>query len=255
VPFLERDGCSIHYEVRGDGEPVVLLHGFTSSFRRNWVGTGWVAALVGCGRRVVGLDLRGHGESSKPHHPERYETAELARDVAAVMDAAAGPAADVVAFSMGAGVALRLAMDEPQRVRRLALGGIGDAALRGHGDPAIVRALVEALTAAQIADVPAGPARQVRQFADEATNDLAALAALPARGGWPGDLEDPVAVEAPVLLLIAAADQFMHGHERLLELLPNAEVVRLAAPSHGAIVRDPAARDAVLRFLERPLAQ
>jgi pimeloyl-ACP methyl ester carboxylesterase len=158
-------------------------------------------------------------------------------------------AADLLAFSMGAGVALRLAMDHPERVRRLALGGIGDAAIRGLHDQELVGALVDALRKPDAALVPPGPAREVRVFADAAPNDLHALAALPARGGWPGDLEDPVPVEAPVLLVIAREDQFMRGHARLLELLPNAEVLELSQVTHGGIVRDAGARERVLQFL------
>lgn len=250
MPFAARDGCRIRYEVHGEGQPVVLLHGFTSSFRRNWVGTGWVAALIRHGRRVVGIDLRGHGASSKPHDPARYATAELADDVAAVMGAAGAAEADVLAFSMGAGVALQLAGRHPRRVRRLVLGGIGDAAIRGLHDPGLVRALVDALRAPDVSCVPPGPARDVRVFADAAPNDLEALASLAERGGWPGDLERPVPVEAPTLLVVAGEDQFMRGHERLLELLTNAQVLELPGLTHGEIVRDAVARERILAFLD-----
>jgi hypothetical protein len=65
--FVESDGMRIYFEDFGSGEPIILVHGWGSNLHANWVRTGWVDALLPV-RRVVALDVRGHGASDKPHH-------------------------------------------------------------------------------------------------------------------------------------------------------------------------------------------
>jgi pimeloyl-ACP methyl ester carboxylesterase len=63
------DGTRIAYDDVGEGEPVLLIHGFAASRVQNWKETGWYQTLTGAGYRVVAMDCRGHGESDKPHDP------------------------------------------------------------------------------------------------------------------------------------------------------------------------------------------
>ena len=100
--------------------PAVLLHGLTSC-AETW---SLVAPLLAGQRTVIALDLRGHGETDKPGHG--YDQATVAADVAGALDALEVTEACVVGHSWGGGVALRLAVDHPQRIRRLVLadGGI-----------------------------------------------------------------------------------------------------------------------------------
>jgi pimeloyl-ACP methyl ester carboxylesterase len=69
------------------------------------------------------------------------------------------------------------------------------------------------------------------------------------RGGWPGDLIDPSPVHVPVLLGVSGVDEYMRGTQRLLELLPQAEVVTVPGAAHTMILCDGSFRHAVLRFL------
>jgi pimeloyl-ACP methyl ester carboxylesterase len=103
-----------------DAAPALLLHGLTSC-AETW---SLVAPLLAAERAVIALDLRGHGETDKPGHG--YEQANVAADVAGALDALGVAEACVVGHSWGGGVALRLAAEHPQRVRRLVLadGGI-----------------------------------------------------------------------------------------------------------------------------------
>jgi pimeloyl-ACP methyl ester carboxylesterase len=64
--FQARDGVEIACHVLGEGPPVVLLHGFLSSARRNWIRPGIAEAIASLGRRVIAPDLRGHGRSEAP---------------------------------------------------------------------------------------------------------------------------------------------------------------------------------------------
>jgi len=90
-----------------------------------WVDTGWVRALAAAERGVLTLDLRGHGMSGKPTEPDAYSPEVMAGDVMAVMDAVGLETADVVAYSLGSRIALKVAQAAPQRVGSLVLGGIG----------------------------------------------------------------------------------------------------------------------------------
>ena len=63
---FDSNGVRIRYQVYGEGEPIVLVHGFASSIQGNWASTGWIETLAPL-RQVVALDCRGHGKSGKPH--------------------------------------------------------------------------------------------------------------------------------------------------------------------------------------------
>nr|MDQ3822476.1 alpha/beta hydrolase [Actinomycetota bacterium] len=145
MPKVDAGGVRLHYDVRGDGPPVLLLHGFSSSYRGTWENTGWADFLLAHGFRTIGVDLRGHGASDKPHDPAAYLPERLVEDALAVLDAAGAPRADVLGYSLGGGVALALAIEHPDRVRSVAVGGVGDAALAKHADPAELAAIADAL--------------------------------------------------------------------------------------------------------------
>jgi pimeloyl-ACP methyl ester carboxylesterase len=250
VPTVVVHGCSVRYETWGEGAPVALLHGFTSSIEQNWLERGWVELLAVAGRRVVGVDLRGHGRSSKHYRPEDYATELLASDVVRVFDDLGIARSDVFGFSMGAGVALQLAMDAPERIRRLVICGIGDAAIRGLHDPQDVAEIAQALAADEPGAVRSPLGQRVRAAAERGGNDLRALAAMTRRGGWPGDLIDPTLVDLPVLVGISGRDEYMGGTARLLELLPQAELVTVPDAAHTIILCDDRFKKAVLRFLK-----
>jgi pimeloyl-ACP methyl ester carboxylesterase len=150
---------------------------------------------------------------------------------------------------MAAGVVLQLAMDAPERIRRLVICGIGDAAIRGLQEPREIEEIAEALTASYPALVSSPLGKRIRAAAERGANDLRALAAIARRGGWPGDLVDPRPVDLPVLLGVSGRDEYMHGTKRLLELLPQAEVVTVPDAAHTMTLSDDRFRHAVLSFL------
>src|SRR4029453_6995969 len=133
----------------GEGDPIVLVHGFASSKEVNWVSPSWTTALKRAGRRVVALDDRGHGESSKLYQPADYHTALMAEDVRALLDHLHIEPADVMGYSMGARIAAFLAVKHPHRVRSLILGGLGIKLVEGVGLP---NSIAEALEAPSIDD-------------------------------------------------------------------------------------------------------
>ena len=78
---LPHDGVEIAFFDRGEGEPIVLVHGFASTKEFNWIMPGWVATLTGAGRRVIALDNRGYGASAKLYDPPAYRSTIMAEDV------------------------------------------------------------------------------------------------------------------------------------------------------------------------------
>src|SRR5262245_24626705 len=107
---------------QGEGEPIVLVHGFASTAAVNWLHPGWFATLTRAGRRVIADDIRGHGASQKLYDPAAYQTRLMAEDVGALLDHLDLAAADVMGYSMGARICAFLAVAHPKRVRRLILG-------------------------------------------------------------------------------------------------------------------------------------
>jgi 3-oxoadipate enol-lactonase len=114
MPYCERDGRHLHYEMLGQGRPVVLIHGFTNA---GWSWMNQIAALVFAGYSVVVPDLYGHGLSD----PATTETTvdDLTRDVIALLDHLAIERASVCGLSLGGMIAQTLALEQPQRVDRL----------------------------------------------------------------------------------------------------------------------------------------
>ena len=117
IRSIRHDGVDIAFLDEGQGEPIVLVHGFASTAQVNWVYPGWVTTLTRAGRRVIALDNRGHGASSKLYDPAAYHSAIMAEDVRALLDHLGIGRADVMGYSMGARIAAFLALAYPARVR------------------------------------------------------------------------------------------------------------------------------------------
>jgi pimeloyl-ACP methyl ester carboxylesterase len=121
MPFADNNGVRIHYEVEGDGLPLVLLHG-TSDDLEGWRDFGYVDALQE-DHRLVLIDMRGHGQSDKPHEVAAYDWPLLVSDVACILDDLGMESVDILGYSAGSFIALGAAMSMPGRLRSLILGG------------------------------------------------------------------------------------------------------------------------------------
>jgi pimeloyl-ACP methyl ester carboxylesterase len=86
MPSFHHGAVEIAYIDEGEGDPIVLVHGFASSKNVNWVYPTWVSDLKKDGRRVIAFDNRGHGDSTKLYNSAEYELAIMASDIAALMD-------------------------------------------------------------------------------------------------------------------------------------------------------------------------
>jgi pimeloyl-ACP methyl ester carboxylesterase len=246
MPTVESGGVPINYEVIGQGRPIVLVHGFSSSFDGQWRLSGWVDFLVGEGRQVIGLDCRGHGNSGKPHSPEAYAGNQIPDDVLAVMDAVGIEGADIMGYSMGALVALSLLPRHAERFTSAVVGGIG--LPRPAADPQRRAALVAALEAADPATIREATALRFRQSAERCGNDLLALAALQRSERTQADQAALRRLELP-LVAVGDKDEVLESARQLVAAVAGAELVTLAGEDHQSAVAAQSYKQAVRGFL------
>src|ERR1700748_3503327 len=106
--YAGRDGAKLAYRELGQGRPVVLIHGYFSNAVTNWIRYGHAATIAGRGFRVVMPDLRGHGDSAKPHDPAAYPPDVLADDGLALVDHLGLDDYRLARYSLGGKLLLRL---------------------------------------------------------------------------------------------------------------------------------------------------
>lgn len=220
--------------------PVLMVHGFASSFERNWREPGWVDVLEDEGHRVVGVDLLGHGDAPKPTDPEAYRDIQRGIETALPGDGQV----DAVGFSMGGQLLLRVAAESPRRFRRIALGGVGDNIFSGSTSEEAA-AVIEAGQAGETGHEAMGA---FARFAQAPGNDPAALAACMRRPQEPITEEQLARVDVPVLVVLGDRD-FAGPADRLMAALPDARLVTLAGADHFGTPKDFRFIDAVVEFL------
>jgi pimeloyl-ACP methyl ester carboxylesterase len=250
MPRFQHDGVEIAFLDEGEGEPVVLVHGFASTKEVNWVHPGWITTLVRAGRRAIAFDNRGHGESSKLYEPAAYHSATMAADVRALMDHLGIARADIMGYSMGARITAFLALDRPERVRSAILGGLGIKLVEGVGLP---ETIAEALEAPSLADVDDPTGRMFRSFAEQTKSDLKALAAC-IRGSRQTLMRaEAGAIRVPMLIAVGTKDPIAGSAHELAGLVPAAKALDIPGRDHMLAVGDKAFKAGVLAFLaERP---
>lgn len=248
VQTFRSDGVEIAFLDEGDGEPVVLVHGFASNMKVNWVDTGWVKTLKEAGRRVIAIDNRGHGQSEKLHDPADYGAPLMGEDVRRLLDHLSLPQADVMGYSMGARITAFLAMAHPSRVRSAIFAGLGINMVRGLAGTGPI---AHALEADSIDDVTNPTARTFRAFAEQTKSDLKALAACIRSSRDPITAEALGKLEMPVLVAVGSDDVIGGSAEDLAALIPHGEAFVIAGRDHMKAVGDSAYKAAVLAFLEK----
>ncbi len=247
MPVFHHGPVELAYLDEGRGEPIVLIHGFASSKEVNWVQPGWFATLKAAGRRVTALDDRGHGQSTKLYEPADYHTSKMASDVRALLDHLGLPRVDVMGYSMGARIAAFLALEHPDRVRSLILGGLGLHLIDGVGLP---ESIADALEAPSLADVADPQGRVFRAFADQTKSDRRALAACIRGSRQVLTREQAASIRTPTLIAVGTRDPIAGSPEALAEVMPNARALPIPDRDHMLAVGDKAFKAGVLQVLQ-----
>ena len=120
---FDAKGVKLHYTVAGKGQPVVLIHGLSSSTKMNWQMPG-IINLLSKDYQVIALDLPGHGESDRPTNEEAYGT-EMVEDVVRLLDHLNIRKAHLVGYSMGGMIAMKFMSRYPGRVLSGIVAGMG----------------------------------------------------------------------------------------------------------------------------------
>ena len=243
---FDSDGVRIAYMDEGEGEPILLIHGFASNSQANWIDPRWVRTLTKAGRRVIAYDNRGHGQSEKLYEPDRYGAPQMAEDARRLLDYLGIERIDVLGYSMGARIAAFLAFAHPERVRSVIFGGLGIHMVRGMVGSG---PLATALEAPRLEDVTNDTARSFRVFAEQTKSDLKALAACMRgpREKVPAERLGEIAM--PVLVAVGSKDVIGGSGAALAELIPDAQFLEITGRDHMRAVGDSKFKQGVLDFL------
>lgn len=221
-----------------DAPPVLLIHGFASSADHGWRKPGWIDLLTSAGRESLAVDLLGHGGAARYTDPSAY--AEVEQEVNKAISHL--PLLDVVAFSAGADIALRLAVSDPSRFRRLALLGVG---------PFVFSELHSEKLAAFL-ESPPDPTDTsqwiFRRMAENNGNDPLALAAFLRRPRRPLSVAELAGLTNPVLIVIGERDH-VGPADAVRDALPGATLLTLPGMDHFGTPSDVRCMQAVMRFL------
>jgi pimeloyl-ACP methyl ester carboxylesterase len=246
MPSFHNGAVEIAYLDEGEGDPILLVHGFASTKNVNWVYPTWVSELRKNGRRVIALDNRGHGESSKLYDPEAYHIGTMAGDVNALMDHLEIERADIMGYSLGSRMTAWLALRQPQRLRSAIFGGIGIGLIEGGGPGENV---AQALEADSLDDVTDPVERTFRAFADQTRSDRRALAACLRGSRRLMTREEAAGIAVPVLIAVGTADEIAGSAHALEKIIAGSQVLDIPNRDHMRAVGDKVYKAGVLEFL------
>ena len=134
--FSGDDGVELAWHALGEGRPLLLIHGYFSNAFTNWIRYGHAALIAAAGFRVIMPDLRGHGESDKPHDASAYPPDILAQDGFALITALGLTDYDLAGYSLGGRTVTRMLVKgaRPGRAVLCGMGLDGIMDTRGRGD-------------------------------------------------------------------------------------------------------------------------
>ena len=252
MPYANNHGVRIHYQVDGQGPPLVMQHGMTQTLM-SWYDSGYVDGLKQDYRLIL-IDARGHGQSDKPHDPATYELVTRVNDVLAVMDECGVDKAHYMGFSLGGRIGFGIAMHAVERFHSLIIGGMSGLPSLNAFDPQqqadVLRRGMEAYVEA--AEAQEGPLPADRKAVLLANDPEALAASVLAPRGTDGIEQLLPKLNLPCLLYCGDADGFYAGSKESAAMIPNAVFATIPGLDHGQTSR---AGDQVLPHVTRFLKE
>jgi pimeloyl-ACP methyl ester carboxylesterase len=241
--FHAADGLTLAYHELGTGRPVVLLHGYTSTGAGNWVTTGIAARLAASERRVIMPDLRGHGDSARPHDAAAYPPDALTSDALALIEHLGLSDYDLGGYSLGGRIVARM----------LALGARpGRAVVAGTGLEPIIHAAGRGENYRRVFTnlgtfVPGSFEAQMEEYLASTGADPVALVNV-----LDTFVDTPLAafaqIEVPTLVIAGDADVGRGSVPDLAAAIPGSRL-RIVPGDHWTALTSPELTDELVRFL------
>ena len=235
MPYVETLGVQIHYEVEGNGPTIVCEHGFTSSLE-SFYEAGYVDNLKDSYKLIL-IDARGHGKSSKPHEIAAYLSDKRVADVLAVMDAEGVSKGFYFGYSMGGTTGFAIAQQHPERLLGVIIGGM-------HARSRILdRETIEARSRGfrllgmagllEIRERETGRMATGRRERYLALDAEALSAASEALGAWEGVVGKLPSMKTRTLIFAGEEDvEFVQGAREAASAMPNAQFIALPGQDH-----------------------
>ena len=246
MPFVNNNDIEIHYHVEGSGPFLVMQHGLTGSLA-NWYDYGFVDELQKFYRLVL-IDARGHGHSSKPHDTEKYHLQLRVSDITAVMDHLGIDKAHYLGYSMGGRIGFGLILHAPARFESFIIGGMGAHVANTDVPPEDRIAALEKGMSHYVEGIEAKEGKMEEWRKDRLLeNDPQALIAATIAPMGTEDVEQAIAkLDIPCLIYCGDSDGFFPSAKAAASMIPNAEFVPLPGLDHGQASR---ASDESLPFI------
>ena len=256
---FDSNGVKIQYTVQGEGEPVLLIHGFAVNKELQWGLPGIIKELAKT-HRVIAYDNRGHGKSGKPTDPNKYGL-EMVEDAVRLLDHLKIKKAHVVGYSMGAIITGKLVATHPERLLSATLGGAG-VYREGTEPPPFIKELVESLESGKgigpliVALTPPGrpkpPPAGIEQINRLLVAENGKVLAAVIRG-WEElavSNEQLKANKVPALALIGENDPIKKNVDDIKDRMANLQVVVIADTDHLTAFTSPKFLKTLKKFLD-----
>lgn len=238
--FRSFDSTKIYYEIRGNGEAVVLVHGFIVN-GQSWKRTELYKDLLAQGYQVIILDQRGNGFSDKPHTPEAYENDAEAKDIMALINLLGIKKYSAVGYSRGAIIVSRLLVLD-KRIKKGVMGGMG-AEFTNPGWPRRIM-FYKALSGEPVAELETMVQNVRKQGLDQQ-----ALAYL--QKAQPSTSKKELGkIKQPVLIICGDKDSDNGSAKELADLFKH-PVYKITPGDHGAASRTKEFSTEVISFLKQ----
>ncbi|MFY0654770.1 MAG: alpha/beta hydrolase [Cyclobacteriaceae bacterium] len=254
MPTFNSNNVLISYEVHGEGDPILMLHGGGVDFSYNYVQTGWVESLVAEGYQVIGIYYRGYGNSDKSSDPSFYGSTNITEDAKNLIDHLKLKSVALFGYSLGTLIAVELMCKYPNHFSKAILMATGDGLI--GKPPYILEKIIPGLTKLFSYEIfPSHLPSHVSaywKFFNELQLDRDVMIAF-SQASYPSrSAEEITKINAPTLVISGENDLVLGQGPETAKTLKNGSYIEIKNADHFTLAVDSKAREEVLKFLKDP---